>query len=251
MNGAVTISTARGHQAVIRARPRPRFYAGLCGLLLLIVLTGFARTFYLRALLDVPQVPIYVLVHGAVLTVWFTGLLLQAVLVSVGRTSTHRRFGWVVAGVGLAVVAITGPVILNLAPRQRALGADIDARVVSLVWLDLSILVAFAVFLAAGVLMRHRPEWHKRLMLLASVTIASPALGRAWNLAPMLRGLNSTLTTLGLAAFLAGLAAHDFASDKRIHPATLTAGLLLMALRTVAPLIAASEFGRSFVQALG
>jgi hypothetical protein len=122
--------------------------------------------------------------------------------------------------------------------------------VVNLVWLDLSILVAFAIFFAAGVQMRHRPEWHKRLMLLASVTIVSPALGRAWNLVPMFRGLNSTLVTAGLVSFLVGLAVHDLSSSKRIHPATLTAGAFLMALRTVAPLIAASEFGRSFVQAL-
>jgi hypothetical protein len=217
----------------------------------LIVLAGFARTFYLRAFFDVPHVPLYVLVHGAVLSLWFIGLLLQALLVSTGRTRTHRRFGWAVVSVGLAVVAITGPVILNLAPRQRALGADIDARVISLVWLDLSILVAFAIFFAAGVLMRRHTAWHKRLILLASATIVSPALGRAWNLVPMFRGLNSTLVTLGLVAFLVCLAVHDLTSDKRIHPATLTAGLLLMVLRTVAPLIAASEFGRSFVQALG
>jgi hypothetical protein len=219
--------------------------------LLLIVLIGFSRTFFLRAFFQVPKVPTYVILHGAVLTAWFSGLLVQTLLVAARRTRIHRRFGWVVAAIGLAVVAVTGPTILNLAPRQWAVGAVVDERVIRLMWLDLVLLTAFAVFVALGVLMRKRFEWHRRLMLLASVTIVSPALGRAWNLLPQLRPLNSTLVTLGLISFLIGLALHDLILVKRIHPATLTGAAFLMALRALAPVIAASDFGQRFVRGLG
>jgi hypothetical protein len=45
-------------------RYRTRIFLGLSGALLLIVLVGFARTFYLRAFIDVPDVPAYVLLHA-------------------------------------------------------------------------------------------------------------------------------------------------------------------------------------------
>jgi len=233
------------------ARRGRRFYSALSALLLVIVLAGFSRTFFLRTFFEVPQVSLHVLLHGVVLAAWFSGLLIQTLLVATGRTPIHRRFGWVVASIAVAVVAATGPVILNLAPRQESVGAVVDARVIRLVWLDLALLGAFAVFGVVGVLMRKRSDWHGRLMLLASLTIVSPALGRAWNLIPELRGLNSSLVTGGLVLFLIGLAIHDLLSDKRIHPATLSGAAFLMAVRITAPVIAATDFGEQFVRGLG
>jgi hypothetical protein len=66
-----------------------RFYSVVAATLWLIVLIGFSRTFFLRAFFNVPNVPAYVLVHGAVLTAWFTGLLVQTVLVAARRTQIH------------------------------------------------------------------------------------------------------------------------------------------------------------------
>ena len=264
MSGSVVFVTTESTQPTMGARQRAAthgrarawFYCGMSGVLLLIVLAGFGRTFYLRALFDVPHIPAYLLVHGAVLTAWFAGLFLQAVLVSVRRTSIHRRLGWVVGGVGLAVVAISGAVTLNFVPRQRALGVAIDAGLAGLsqvVWTDLAALVVFSVFLAAGVLLRRRPQWHKRLMLLASISIVSPAMGRMWRLVPVLNGLNSTLLTLGaLLLLLVGLALYDVFSLRRVHPATLAGGAFFIGLRTFAAfVIANSDFGHSFVRGLG
>ena len=226
------------------------FYGAISTVLLLSVLIGFSRTFYLRAVFDVPGVPNYVLVHGGILTAWFAGLLLQALLVRTGRTRVHRQLGWVVGGAGLLVLAITAPTILNLAPRQSAQSFAIDDRVVRIVWLDVAILVAFAVFLGTGFLMRHRTSWHKRLMVLASISIVTPAVGRGWRLVPALNELNAVLTTSALVLFLVSLALHDLFSHRRIHSATLVGAAFLMGMRAVAGVIADSEWGRSFVRGL-
>ena len=152
---------------------------------------------------------------------------------------------------GLSVLAVTGPTILNLASRQSAQSLAIDNRVVRIVSLDLAILVAFAVFLGTGILMRHRAAWHKRLMLLASISIVTPAVGRAWRLVPALNELNTVLTTGALVLFLVGLALHDVFSRRRVHSATLVGAAFLMGLRTFAGFVADSEWGRSFVRGLG
>jgi hypothetical protein len=76
--------TTGGDQRQVAGRGRARtwFYGGISGVLLLIVLTGFSRTLYLKALFDVPEIPASVLAHGVVLTAWFAGLFLQTVLVA-------------------------------------------------------------------------------------------------------------------------------------------------------------------------
>jgi hypothetical protein len=88
-------------------------------------------------------------------------------------------------------------------------------------------------------------------MMVASVTIVSPALGRAWNLISSLRPFNSTLVTSAVIVFLIGLAVHDLMSARRIHPATLAGAALLIALRAFASLIATSDLGQQFVRGLG
>jgi hypothetical protein len=49
-------------------RRRSRFFVVMSIVLLLIVFTGFSRTFYLRAFFDVPPIPAHVYLHGALLT---------------------------------------------------------------------------------------------------------------------------------------------------------------------------------------
>lgn len=255
-----TEATSKGRlEGATRRRPRTRFYVGMSSVLLLVVIAGFSRTFYLRSFFKVPTVPAYVLVHGVILTAWFAGLFFQAVLVSVRRTRLHRRLGWVVGGIGLAVVAISLAVTLTAVPRQRGLGVDVQGRVASLswvVWTDLAALLTFSAFLAAGVLLRRQAEWHKRFMLLASISIISPAMNRMWKLVPALSALSSTsptITSLTWGAFglvLVGLALHDVSSSRRVHPATLLGGAAFVALRICAVVISDSELGRSFVLGL-
>jgi hypothetical protein len=222
--------------------------------LLVIVLMGFARTLYLRAIFDVPQIPVSVLLHGIVLTAWFVASFLQTSLVAVHRIDIHRRLGWMVAGLGVVLLAITVAVTLNFVPRRRALGADIEAGVAglsSVVWGDLSALVAFAIFLPTAVALRRRPEMHKRLMLLSSISIIQPAMSRIsrW---PVFDGLDATLSSVGgLFLLLLALGVYDVVSHKRVHGVTLLGASFLMGSRIVSIfVVASSEVGRAFIRGL-
>jgi len=94
-------------------------------------------------------------------------------------------------------------------------------------------------------------------MLLASISIISPAISRMWRWVPQWSGLGSTtalstsMTPGVLLLLLAGLALNDRISLKRIHPATLFGGHFFIAVRLIATfVIADSEFGQSFVNGL-
>jgi hypothetical protein len=247
-------ATVGVRQPAIHVRAGRRFFIGMSGALLLIVVMGFSRTLYLRAFFDVPQIPASVWLHGIVLTAWFAGSFLQTVWVAVHRIDIHRRLGWVVGGLGIAVLVISMAVTLNFVPRRRSLGVDIEAGMAglsSIVWTDLSALLAFAIFLSTAVACRRRPEMHKRLMLLSSISIVQPAMNRIWRW-PVFDGLDVTLSSLGaMLLLLFALGLYDVVSRKRVHAVTLLGGSFLMGSRIVSIfVIANSEVGQSFVRAL-
>ena len=49
---------------------RSRFYPHIALVLALIIVTGFARTFYLRAWFDLPPLKLLVMLHGVLFTAW-------------------------------------------------------------------------------------------------------------------------------------------------------------------------------------
>jgi hypothetical protein len=79
-------------------------------------------------------------------------------------------------------------------------------------------ILAFGGLVAAGIVNRHRAEWHKRLMMCATISILGPGLGR---LLPMDSfGAAAPLVMFGVIALFAfaGPVA-DLVVRRRIHPA--------------------------------
>ena len=163
-------------------------FAGMSLALLLIVLLGFARTFFLRAFFAVPPIPIHVYIHGIVLTAWFAWFYVQALLARAGRVDWHRRLGVAGAVLGAAVIVANVTVIAWIGPRLRFLlyGAKLDpAFLMRVVWGDIGSIISFAVLLGFALGLRRRPQIHKRLMYFASLSIVGQAVGRIahWPLA--------------------------------------------------------------------
>ena len=160
---------------------RSNFFLYTSYVLLVIVLVGFSPTFYLRAFFDVPAIPPYVYAHGVAMTAWFIWLCVQTTAVFSGRVALHRKLGMVGMTLG-ALVLFSGVITaLELAPRLLEKYGNIDSdlsRIAGVVWGNLAGLVAFGGFLFVAFLYRQKPEIHKRLMLLASIAVTLPALGR-------------------------------------------------------------------------
>lgn len=239
--------------AVLHSRRRSKFFVGMSVIMFLIVLVGFAKTLYLRAFFDVPAIPPHVYAHGAILTAWFALFCLQTTLVTGGRTDLHQRLGVVGAGVGVAVILANVAVLWGVGPRLRAefQSGQVDpAFLIGAVWGDFGSLIAFAVFLSAGLVLRRRPEAHKRLMFLASVSIVGPALGRVM-LWPIFVGIHTVnFSTAGMIFLLGGLVIYDLVTTKRVHPATTLGGAFRILVWVGAQTVAASEFGQAFVRGM-
>lgn len=108
--GRATQSAADRKLSVAPAEAlRIGYFTVMAGALLLFVLAGFAGTFYLRPLGELPPLSGALLVHGAVLTVWFVLLFVQALLVRAKNVRLHQRLGIAGAVVAVGVVGLVAP----------------------------------------------------------------------------------------------------------------------------------------------
>src|SRR5437660_5418662 len=84
----------------------------------IIVLAGFARTYYLKGFFGNPPLPgRLVHLHGIVMTSWVVLFVTQVLLVSRRRTRTHQRLG--VLGAFLAALIVVVGVATGIAAAAR------------------------------------------------------------------------------------------------------------------------------------
>jgi hypothetical protein len=253
--GVVDRRTVASDAAQASTKRRGRFYLGSAALLLLVVLVGFSPTFYLRAAFGARELSWRVLVHGLILTAWFLAFALQAALVAGRRTALHRALGWAGAAIGLAVIISGGMAtpyrMAELAAQGRL--EPLMATAPIIVWSNTASIVAFAILLAAAIVLRRRPETHKRLMLLASISIIQPAFARLfrWPVfgAP---GMEAVWLAVAASFVLVGvLIVYDLLSRGSIHPATVAGAAVFGGLKLGGVfLLAPSRLGPWLVRAM-
>lgn len=208
------------------ARPRPRFYTGIVAALILVVGAGFAPS-YVARIEGAEPIPGFVHAHAAVFTLWLFVMLAQTLLIGAGRPKWHRRVGIAAAVLVIPMLALGYQTAIFGARRGHPFGLDPDPPLPdSLTFLIVPLfdLVLFAGFVGAALLLRRRPEAHKRLMVLAGIGgFAWPAITRI----PWIAGQPGP--TFGLLALLVlALPVHDLVTRRRVHIAS-AAGVVLIA----------------------
>ncbi len=154
-----------------------RLFVVMSGLALLVVLAGFARSYFLRSLVGAPPLAVLLQVHGAVMTLWFALFVVQAALVRARRVELHRRVGVATAVVAAALVPIG---LLTAASFVRRVSPEAvqAAEAAVIVTYDAIVLGVFVALVSLALQWRRRPDLHKRLMTLASLSLLGPPLAR-------------------------------------------------------------------------
>ena len=181
-----TVSAAPPRSLDVRASLRQCFFAIAGGIMLLVTLWGF-RAYYLRGLGagDVEIAPTMVrlaAVHGGALTAWIVLFLAQTVLVASNRRYWHRVLGWGALAVAFAV-CMSG-LLVAVRSVQAAPGFvfwGMDYRQFLLIMLVE--IATFACFVVLAVLHRKRPQRHRAMMLMATLSILAGATVRMPGLA--------------------------------------------------------------------
>jgi hypothetical protein len=225
MKSLVVEKRSSGESAAVSNRRRERlFYTGMAFVFVLTVFAGFARTYYLRPYFGTPSLTPLLHLHGIIFTSWLLLLLTQTVLVAAKRTDIHRRLG--IAGGVLAVLMIlvgTSTAIIRAKIVEVPPGAPSP-----LVFLTIPLgdMLVFAILVGAGFYYRRRVDVHKRLMLLATISILPAAIAR---LPFAFIQQVGPLAFFGLAdLFIVACLLYDLIARRRLHRATILGGMLLV-----------------------
>lgn len=212
-------------KAAIRTRQRTRrFYVGMAIAIAVTVFAGFSRTYFLKAYYGTPELSRLLHLHGLVFTTWVLFFLAQTTLVAAGKTYIHRRMG--VAGAVLAaLVVVLGTTTAIL--RVKGGAAPIPGvSGLSFLAVPLFDMLVFAILVGSALYFRRRLEAHKRLMTLGMIALTSAPIARLHF--PMLPP--GPPTFFGLTdLFIVAMLVYDLITRRRIHPATIWGGLLIVA----------------------
>lgn len=227
-----------------RKTPTISFYTWVAVGTLLIVLTGFARTFYLKVLFGTRPLPFYLHLHGLIFTTWFVLFFVQTRLVARHRVDLHQRLGIFGAflaplgacmAAGVSIHAVRRSYLANPASLANNLGPFA---------LDLGSSLTFALLVAAALYFRRRGGIHKRLMVLGSCSLLLPAIGRiplGFIMAGGLWGLVGLTEVTPLACIL-----YDTVKHRHLHPAFGWGGVALLSAFPAFLLIARTNVWHSF-----
>ena len=239
------MTIAQAEMAVSRATPsarrHPVFFPAMSSLLIVLVFLGFAPTYYLRPVAAGP-IPGYLHVHGAAMTMWFLLLLVQTALIATGRRALHRRLGIAGACVAVVIVALNPLVVAWSVPHLLAGNGSTELTALIVVG-DLLVVGMFLVMVGLAIRWRRHPETHSRMLLLASLAVSGPALGRF--------SISLTGTPLpGLIALMALpllVVVHDRVMMKRVHPASAWGAAAIIGTLVISIAIANTPAGGAIV----
>lgn len=199
--------------ASIRTTAEGRLYGVAALVVALIAFVGFAQTYYLKGLFAAPELPALVHLHGLVMTAWVVLFLTQVGLVAKRRVQWHRRLG--IAGAMLAVIVVAVGIATAIEGARRGISPGPPPLV--FLAIPLGVVLVFGVFVTAAILLRRKSDWHRRLMLLASIAILTPAIARIPVDAMHAGGILLFFALDDLIAI--ACLAWDTARNRRLHPA--------------------------------
>jgi hypothetical protein len=197
---------------------------------------GFAPTYWLpMASGKLPPMPI-VHFHGLLFFAWTLYFAFQSWLAASGEVARHRTMGMIGVSLATAMTIFGFLVAVNAMKRSAALGMTDEGIAFAIV--PLSGILFFAVVFVLAIANVRRPEIHKRLMLLAGISLLDAAVAR-WFLTflapPGAVGPPPVPVTIGPAfvAYLLLVVAivFDWRTSGRPHPVYVYGGVALIAIK--------------------
>ena len=220
----------RGGTATARTATRSRFYLYMTIGFLAIALIGFSTTFFLPLARGQFSAPPVIHLHGALLFGWLILFIVQSALIQGRSVATHRRLGWV--GAALCAGIVVSGVLVGLFATRRDLAAGGDDFVRGQFVNILIEMLLFGALVAAAIVYRRDKESHKRLLILATISVLGPAWLRLRHLLPAVPHPFVVFSLLADSLLLVVIA-RDWLVTKRVHPTYVWAGSAMFAFHLV------------------
>ncbi|HUR96549.1 MAG TPA: hypothetical protein VMZ26_00645 [Pyrinomonadaceae bacterium] len=155
-----------------------RFFLAIAILFPIVVLVGFAPTYYLKPLFDSPPVPRTVVhLHAFFMAAWIVFFIAQVYFIRSTRIKTHQQLGLVSIILALGII-VTGIVTAVQATKYGSNSTPAGVAPLEFLAVPFFDMVVFAVLFGGAVYYRRNAPNHKRLMLLTVLNFLPPAIAR-------------------------------------------------------------------------
>ena len=258
--GEDTLVTSISPALGSRRRVDHWFYIGVAVFVIVLNVAGFGPSLLDQSMRNDQPSPL-VIIHGVVAVLWLLLFLTQATLAATRRTSIHRRLGAIAPALTIVMVLLVFQTTLEMVRRGYDLSGDLfrpaaapGAPAPSPAEADggLGAFVSalnFGILVAAGWWHRRRPEVHKRLMLLALLSLASVPLlhlgGHVVGRWPVLLWPVRITLFAGNLLLFAG-AVHEKTTSGRVHPIFVWVPLGIIAVTLLTIVVSLSAPWRHF-----
>jgi hypothetical protein len=201
------------------------FYFSMSLLIAAVVVYGFSQTVGDNLFHPAIRRPLLLSIHGACFSAWVLFFIFQSALVRTRNVRLHKRTGWFGAGLaalmiplGLTIAVVMGRFDVHVLHQQDE---------VPFFLVPLFDIVAFTSTIVPAILLRRKPELHRRFILIATCILTSAAFGRfPTNFFP------PAYFYSGVDALILLGALRDLVVNRRIHKVYLYALPLLFAAQS-------------------
>jgi len=202
------------------------FYLSMSLVLAALVILGFSRTVNVALFHASPPRPLLLWIHGVAFSTWIVFFIAQSALVRARKVSVHRALGWFGAGLAALMVVLGIAVALvmtrfdTIVLKQKGVDAFLAVPFTDM--------LVFGSCIAMAIYWRKKPEYHRRLVFVASCHLMDAAVGRfdfIFNHS-LFYPILDCLIVLGML--------RDLVVDKRVHKVYLYALPTLIVVQSLA-----------------
>jgi hypothetical protein len=158
------------------ASPTQYFYFNMALACMATAFLGFAPTYWLPLAHGSFSAAPLVHFHGLLFFTWTVYFAFQTWLAASGQTAHHRSLGMIGVSLATAMTIFGFLAAVHVMKRSAAMGLADDGVAFSIV--PLSGILFFAVVFILAIAANRKPETHRRLMLLAGISLLDAAVAR-------------------------------------------------------------------------
>ncbi len=167
--------TIRSKASTPTSRLAAYFYCVLSVVIAGVVVYGFSHTIDAKLIHPRNPPPLVLYFHAAVFGGWVVLLIIQSALIRTANVELHRKLGFAGVGLGIAIPVVGIATGIAMARFNIQHGRTDKAQFLIVPFYDM---VAFSIAFGLAVFWRKKPEFHRRLMLIASCGLTIAAFNR-------------------------------------------------------------------------
>lgn len=201
------------------------FYFSMSLVMTAIVVWGFSHTISANLFHAKPAKPLLLWMHGAAFSTWMVFFIAQSGLVRIRKVSIHRTLGWFGAALAATMVTLGLAVAVYMTRWDIVVLHQKDvAQFMSIPFFDMAV---FGTCVSLAILWRKKPDFHRRLVFLATCILIDAGIGRFdfW--------FNNNIFYVGVDLLVVAGMARDLIVDGRIHKVYLYALPVLIVGQTL------------------